>query len=219
MKVTEQLLAWHNKSLGRYEPLMCFNSKGEYFPKLKSVPGFMPTKKPNMQSMPNKHVKSFKAYLNHPAFWTHLSKIIIHCNSKRLIEQSAYYGGLNLALTCIGTQTPCLIKSKKSVAVFKMFKNSPMGAVNNLRNKNIIGFCYKWTFLCPFIDLKNPTNFSLPNLLFIPFKEGQSKGQKNSIGIKNVLAFPELNFNYQLFQSLSGLEIGFQKKNVVPAPL
>lgn len=178
MKITEQLYVWHYKSLRRY---------GLWFPSSKLM--FGQFQKTGIQAI--KSIKT-KPYLNHPAFWMNLEKGIIHCNSQKLLKQTAYYGPYNLALSCIGAQTPCLIRTKQSVAGFKMFKDSPIGALNNLRKKRLIGFCYKWTFLSAAGE-----------------KLAVEKETK-SIGISNLFIFPELDLlDYYAFEPLPGLEVGF----------
>ena len=94
-----------------------------------------------------------KAYVNHMLGWqgfqptqTGINKIILHSTSGILCTTPELYGSLSLALSCIsGNQTPRAVKSKRSVAAFKVITGTLVGARSTIRSA--LDFCYKWTFL------------------------------------------------------------------------
>jgi len=162
--ITEQLYIWDLMTMRRYARLCNF---------------------PNVLST---------AYLNHPLNWScksKASKVIVHAASEKLVNVNAYFTPLTLGFACVGGQSPSTIKSKKSVAAFKLVKNSFMGGLSSLRRKHLLQFQYKFSWISP---------NSCSNL------------NGRSIGIK-YLVFPELDLiDYYAFETLQGFELHFITK-------
>jgi ribosomal protein L5 len=144
-----------------------------------------------------------KAYLTHIQFWNKMEKGVIHSTSKALLvedEMSELYGSLSLALSIMSVQTPKFVKSKKSVAAFKVMKGMLTGSTSHLRKKRLLGFCYKWVFLGASLELTGS------------FPVGQAKSH-GSLGLTNLFVFELDELDYICFEPLSGLDIGFELKN------
>jgi len=132
-----------------------------------------------------------KAYLNHMWFWNRFKKVIIHSTSKKLLHTPELYGSLNLAFSCIACQTPQMIRSKQSIAAFKVMSGTLVGATSHLRNEKLQEFCYKWSFLAASsLDLK-----------------GHDKSK--TVGLTNLFVFELDKLDYKEFEPLSGLDISF----------
>ena len=96
------------------------------------------------------------AYHNHMLFWSGfnhysspcLRKIILHSTSSTICATPELYGSLNIALSCSSGISPHPVKSRKSVAAFKVMAGALVGGRNVLRSSSRMhAFCYKWTFL------------------------------------------------------------------------
>lgn len=94
------------------------------------------------------------AYHNHMLFWSgfnsfspSLNRVVLHSTSSTICATPELYGCLNLALSCCGGQTPHAIKSRKSIAAFKVMSGTLLGGRCDLRSSRTRTFCYKWAFL------------------------------------------------------------------------
>lgn len=141
-----------------------------------------------------KHSKYAKAYLNHMQLWTKTNKIVVHTTSKKLLLNPELYAAFNIAVACITTQTPRMVKSKQSISSFKMMKNNVLGTSCYLRNSGYYNFCYKWAFLAASC---NSLASSKPG---------------TAIGLDNVFVFELDQYDYTTFEPLPGLDIHFDKK-------
>jgi ribosomal protein L5 len=136
-----------------------------------------------------------KAYLNHMQFWQALNKTTVHGCSKKLLSMPELYASFSLALTCASCQTPSYVKSKMSVAAFKMMRGSVLGSRCALRGSRQINFCYKWSFLAPSADFKLSAKAS------------------TGVGLNNIFVFELDILDYDAFEPLPGLELSFDLKS------
>lgn len=131
-----------------------------------------------------------KAYMNHIFFWASLNKVILHSTSKKILTAPELYGSQNLALSCMAGQTPTVVKSKLSVAAFKVMVGALIGATCHIRKDRMQLFCYKWSFLAAAEELTGSIH-------------------TNAIGLKNVFIFELDQLDYKAFEPLPGLYIQF----------
>jgi len=124
-----------------------------------------------------------------------LVKIVISTRDNAILSNPAQVALYCLALQLITGQKSVKTRTTKSIASFRVRKNDLIGAKVTLRNFLMYNFIEKLTQVV------------LPSLK--DFKKIQIKNQKNSldIGIKDLLIFPELEHNYELFLNLSGLQV------------
>lgn len=185
---------WHCTSLQRYELTSVV--------KLTNLT-YVTKKKPTLKQTNNKMLT--KAYLNHCCLWTCTEVITLHASSKKLVNHYEHYGVFNLALTCFGNQTPQIIKSKKSIAVYKVMKGALSGTNVQLRKTKQINFCYKMCFLAP----------ELEKLTFAAKVSATQTTIVNSgYGINNVFIWPELDgFDYTALCQMPGLDVTLSIKN------
>jgi len=137
------------------------------------------------------------AHLGHAQLWDVLNKVTVHSTSEKLLSMPLLYRHFNMALTCICFQKPRAVKSKVSMASFKMMRGSVLGVKCCLRRKHMLNFCYKWCFLAP-AAIDEPDSKQGPSLANCPL----------SIGLSNVFVF-ELEYQYYAFSTLPGLELSF----------
>lgn len=137
------------------------------------------------------------AYHNHMLFWSGfnhfspcLNKIILHSTSSTICATPELYGSLNLALSCCGGQTPHAVKSRKSVAAFKVMAGTLVGGRCVLRRTRT--FCYKWTFL-------SAAAFDLEQRAF---------KNSNAVGT-SFFTFECGLYDYKAFEPLPGLYVQF----------
>jgi large subunit ribosomal protein L5 len=131
-----------------------------------------------------------------------IKNITLNICSRSIIEDPKTVLYSITALKLITNQKPITCKAKKSVAVFKLRKGVLVGAKVTLRKKEV------YNFLTLFILL------ILPNMKeFKPCKVNNSASL--SIGIKDLLVFPQLSNYYDKFpKNISGIiNINLSKKN------
>lgn len=121
---------------------------------------------------PAANLKYPKAYLNHMLRWPSLKKIILHSTSARVCATPELYGSLNLALSSCGSRTPHAVKSRKSVAAFKVMAGTLVGGRCVLRKGALSAFSYKWSFLSASEDLQGPARSSSIGTGFFVFELG-----------------------------------------------
>lgn len=138
-----------------------------------------------------------KNILNIPIF----SKIVLHTtinNSEVNLGDKKKILFPHLALEMICGQKPVKTRAKKFVASFKVKKDQLLGYKVTLRNSQMFSFFEKFLSVV------------LPKLRdFHGFKNTSDKKKGISFGFQNFLFFPELENHYELFESLSGLQITF----------
>jgi len=121
-----------------------------------------------------------------------ISKTTINISSKSIIENPKSILYYVISLKLITNQNPTICKAKKSIALFKIRKGMIIGSKVTLRNE----FSYK--FLSLFIPLV------LPNLKKLK-SFNVTKGSL-SIGVKELVNFPQLNEYYDKFpKNMSGI--------------
>lgn len=188
---------WHCTSLQRYELTSVV--------KLANLTHV--TKKPTLKQT-NKQVIN-KAYLNHCCLWTKTQVITLHASSKKLVNHYSHYGVFNLALTCFGNQTPQLVKSKKSIAVYKVMKGALSGTNVQLRKTKQMNFSYKMCFLAPELE-----KLTFAANVIAPCCPGQTTIVNSGYGINNVFIWPELDgFDYTALCQMPGLDVTYSIKN------
>jgi ribosomal protein L5 len=144
-----------------------------------------------IEKQPNYLLAYHQAYLNHMQFWHKIKKVTIHSTSKKYILKRKLYGPLNAALSCITVQTPCLIRSKKSIASFQVMKDDWIGCQSQLGKQKRRDFNYKWTFLSASLELISQRSVSA------------------GFGIENLMIFELEEWRYAAFEDLSGLDVIF----------
>jgi large subunit ribosomal protein L5 len=121
-----------------------------------------------------------------------IDKVIINISSKHIIENPKSILYYVIGLKLISNQTPIVCKAKKSIALFKIRKGMIIGSKVTLRNK------FSYNFLSLFIPLVLP---NLKNLKAFNVTKGSL-----SIGIRELLIFPQLNEYYDKFpKNMSGI--------------
>ena len=104
----------------------------------------------------------------------------------------------HLALEMISGQKPLKTRAKNFVASFKVKKDQLLGYKVTLRHNQMSSFFEKFLSVV------------LPKVRdFQGFKHSSDKRGGISFGFHNFLFFSELENHYELFQSLSGLQITF----------
>lgn len=145
------------------------------------------------------------AYRNHMLFWSGfnhfspcLSKIVLHSTSGTICATPELYGSLNLALSCSGGMTPHAVKSRKSVAAFKVMAGTLVGGRSVLRSPSRMrAFCYKWTFLSAAAFEEK-----------VPSRSDRAFKNSNSVGT-SFFTFECGLYDYKAFEPLPGLYVQF----------
>lgn len=140
-----------------------------------------------------------KAYVNHMMFWADLHKIGLHCTSKTILTAPELYGSLSFVFSCASGQTPKTLKSKKSVAAFKVMAGALVGAKCSLRKRRLQAFRYKWAFLAAGVDLSGTGT-------------GSSATGSLGLGLENVFIFELESLDYRAFEPLPGFDIQFDHR-------
>ncbi len=121
-----------------------------------------------------------------------INKVVINISSKSIIENPKSILYFVIALKLISNQSPIICKAKKSIALFKIRKGMIIGSKVTLRNE------FSYNFLSLFIPLVLP---NLKKLKPLNVTEGSL-----SIGIRELLIFPQLNEYYDKFpKNMSGI--------------
>ncbi len=121
-----------------------------------------------------------------------INKVVINISSKSIIENPKSILYFVIALKLISNQSPIICKAKKSIALFKIRKGMIIGSKVTLRNE------FSYNFLSLFIPLVLPNLKRLKPL-------NVTKGSL-SIGIRELLIFPQLNEYYDKFpKNMSGI--------------
>ena len=132
-----------------------------------------------------------------------IEKLVINSTSKSFIEDRK-----NITKTLLGLEMICGQKLKistalKSIAGFKIRQGQTIGCKVTLRKHCLSGFLDKLIL----VILPRFNNFT-----------GKKRDIDNhySIGLTDLLLFPELEKNFSLFENLRGLSLSFvmRKKNI-----
>lgn len=122
-----------------------------------------------------------------------LKKIIINMtikNRKRVIEPL-------IALEMITGQKPVVVRAKKSIATFNLRKNMYIASKITLQNINMYLFLKKLIYIV------------LPKIREFRGLSGEriDKTSNYSLPIHNVLIFPEIEYQYDIFNDSYGMDI------------
>lgn len=115
-----------------------------------------------------------------------IKDITINISSKSVIEEPKSILYYIIALKLITNQNPIVCRAKKSIALFKIRKGVLTGVKVSLKGESLYNFLNIFIFLI------------LPNLKDMKFYK-LTKGSL-SIGIKDLLVFPQLTKYYDKFQ-------------------
>ena len=131
-----------------------------------------------------------------------ISKITIQSTSKHIVDNKKHILSLVYALKLITGQKPLLIKSKKSIASFKIREGMIIGVKVILRNENL------YNFLDNFITLVLPKKKKFVKI------DTNKKGLAFNLGIDDIKKFNEIEYNSFLFKKFYGLNVNidFNKK-------
>ena len=134
-----------------------------------------------------------------------IEKLVINSTSKSFIEDRK-----NITPTLLGLEMICGQKLKisvaeKSIAGFKIRQGQTIGCKVTLRKDSIYSFLDKLTL----VILPRLSNLSFLTL------ESFDKQANYTIGLNDLLLFPELETQFELFENLKGIDISFvmRKKN------
>ncbi len=134
-----------------------------------------------------------------------IEKLVINSTSKSFIEDRK-----NITPTLLGLEMICGQKLKisvaeKSIAGFKIRQGQTIGCKVTLRKDSIYSFLDKLTL----VILPRFNNFTALTL------ESFDKQANYTIGLNDLLLFPELETQFELFENLKGIDISFvmRKKN------
>lgn len=124
-----------------------------------------------------------------------IKKIILNTTSKLYVLDKKYIIPAFIALELLSGQKMKSTYAKKSIATFKIRKNQTLGCKTTLRDQVMYTFLHKFVK----IILTRIRDFS-----------GNLDYNGNlSIGMTNCMIFPELENNFELFESLRGFNITF----------
>lgn len=132
-----------------------------------------------------------------------IDHITINICSKSVIEDPKSILYSITALKLITNQIPTVCKAKKSIALFKIRKGILLGSKVTLRNESLYNFLSLFLFLV------------LPNIKEV--KSYELTGGSLSIGMKDLLIFPQLVRYYEKFPKniTCIINLNMNKKNQV----
>lgn len=129
-----------------------------------------------------------------------INKIVVNTSSKHIISDKKHLLSSLTGIELITNQKGSITRAKKSIATFKVRKNQIIGAKVTLRNKQKISFFEK------LVRILLPRLSEYQGTLSTSF----DKNGNLSIGITNVLIFPELEPYFQFFENMGGLDISIE---------
>jgi large subunit ribosomal protein L5 len=128
-----------------------------------------------------------------------ISKIILNTTSKSCVTDKKYLIPPLVALQLICGQKLKYTKSKTSIATYKLRKNQLIGCKVSLHGEKMYNFLEK------FVNIILPKFREFSGLIDINF----DKNGNLTLGIKNLLVFPELENSFELFDFIQGMNITF----------
>ena len=128
-----------------------------------------------------------------------VNKINLNTSSSLFVQDKKYILPALVALEFITGQKIKYTSAKKSIATFKIRQNQVLGCKITLRNQYMYKFLSKFlVIIAPRIrDFSGISTKKLENLSYF------------TIGIKNLMIFPELENHFELFETCRGLNISF----------
>ena len=124
-------------------------------------------------------------------------KMVVHMTYKNISVDKNHINPTHLVLQLVTGQKAFPIKAKKSMASFKTRKGMPVGCKVTLRNSMM------YYFLDRLITILFPR---IRDFQGISMKSFDERGNY-SLGIKDFLAFQEIEKDYDLFDNIYGMDI------------
>ena len=126
-----------------------------------------------------------------------LSCVSINLTNRYIVAEKKHSLFAIIGLALLSGQQPKVLRAKKSVAAFKLKENSILGCQLTLRKAKMEYFLEAITFLV-FPQLKRTGIFS---------ERALSSSSSLQLGFTEFLAFPELEKNFELFETLQGCSL------------
>lgn len=150
-----------------------------------------------------------KSYLSHNQFCPWTQGIVVHTTCKTLLNHPERYGSFSMALHIASGQQARLVKSKQSLASFKMMQNQALGCCACLRKLTRLHFSYKWAFLAPGqADATSKKAFTAASSL-VPNTRLNAGVPQADLGLNNVFVFELDHLDYGLFEFMHGLDLSY----------
>lgn len=146
----------------------------------------------------------YKLNLKNPLCIPKIDGICLNVCLQSIVENPKTILYSFLAFKILTYQVPTLCKAKKSLSSFNLRKNMLLGVKANLRKKPM------YNFLSLFVLFVLPTTKNLPLI---------SKTGCISIGIKNILSFPQLSYFHSKFFKSFGCVININLCGINNNPL
>lgn len=136
-----------------------------------------------------------------------IEKLVINSTSRLFVEDRKNITSTLLGLEMICGQKLKINTAKKSIAGFKIRQGQTIGCKVTLRKHSLSVFLDKLLLLI----LPRFNNFTG----ITPFLKGFDKQANYTLGLNDLLLFPELETQFELFESLRGIDLSFVmcKKN------
>ena len=128
-----------------------------------------------------------------------IEKIVINSTSKSFVEDRKNITPVFLGLEMICGQRLKINTAEKSIAGFKIRQGQIIGCKVTLRKHSVFYFLEKLLYAI----LPRFTNFT--GLIYTLF---DSQGNYN-LGLNDLLLFPELETQFELFENLRGIDLSF----------
>lgn len=127
-----------------------------------------------------------------------LKRVHLNLTSKEVIKTKKVIHKLYILLELLSSQKPIFIKARKSISQWKLRKNSLIGVKVNLRQNRMFEFIDKLIHnaLCKDRDFKGITL--------------STNYHSYSLGISDSFLFPEIESQYDKFQTSYGFHINFE---------
>ena len=134
-----------------------------------------------------------------------IEKLVINSTSKSFIEDRKNITSYLLGLEMISGQKLKISVAKKSIAGFKIRQGQSIGCKVTLRKTSIFAFLDKLTLVI-LPRFNNFTPLTLENL---------DQQGNYTLGLNDLLLFPELENFFESFEKLKGIDLSFvmRKKN------
>nr|YP_007890712.1 ribosomal protein L5 [Jakoba libera]AGH24206.1 ribosomal protein L5 [Jakoba libera] len=131
-----------------------------------------------------------------------VSKINLNTTCKEISKDKKNLSKILILMELLSGQKPVMVKAKKSISQWKLRKGYPIGAKVTLRNQMMFSFLDRLihTALCKDREFRGIT------LTKVKGKQGYSF----SIGFSDSFLFPEIESQYEKFQSSYGFNLNCQ---------
>jgi len=126
-----------------------------------------------------------------------LSHISMNLTSRSLVAEKKHSLFPLVGLSLLSGQQPKVLRAKKSVAAFKLKKNAIIGCQLTLRKEKMRSF------------LQNLAVLVLPQMKKDPIFSNRTLAETSvlQLGFTEFLFFPELEKNFELFETMQGCSI------------